>query len=49
MAVAYMLDPSKDYVDPAGGHHTDRRKSVFTSSGSTPAWRRKCFVPTPTS
>ena len=23
MAVAYMLDPSMDYVDPMGGHHTD--------------------------
>lgn len=26
MAVAYMLDPSKDYVDPAGGHHTDPKE-----------------------
>lgn len=26
MAVAYMLDPSMDYVDPTGGHHTDPRE-----------------------
>ncbi len=26
MAVAYMLDPSIDYVDPMGGHHTDPKE-----------------------
>ncbi len=26
MAVAYMLDPSLDYVDPMGNHHTDPKE-----------------------